>query len=122
MIRSMTIVAGCVLTGAALELGIGAISGQREAWDTALYWILGLPVAMLVSAIVGWLSRGRQWIWTVVIIPIQVTTMMVRNGEMGGFWPLAVALSALLSAPFVATAAIAAAFRSAKHRASIRPD
>jgi hypothetical protein len=105
-----------VLTGVLLELSIQAVSGRREAWDSGLYFAIGVPAAMCVSAMLGFRSRGRQWIWTLFIIPSQVTTMMVRSGEIGAFWPLMVALSALLSAPFVGAAAIAAAFRAATHR------
>jgi hypothetical protein len=45
------------------------------------------------------------------IVPAQVTTMMVRSGELGSLWPLAVALSAVLSAPFVAAAFAASRWR-----------
>jgi hypothetical protein len=101
-----------VLTGVALELGIHALSGRREAWDSAEFWVIGLPVAGLVSAAIGWLSRGRDWVWTLLVAPGQVTTMMVRGGELGGLWPLTVVLSAILSAPFVAAAFIGSRFRS----------
>ena len=115
--RGPTVFIVSVLTGVLLELSIQAVSGQREAWDSGLYFAIGIPAAMFVSAIVGFRSRGRQWIWTFVIIPSQVATMMLRS-EMGAFWPLAVGLSALLSAPCVSAAAIAAAFRSSKDRSS----
>jgi hypothetical protein len=38
-------------------------------------------------------------------------TMIVRSGELGGLWPLAVVLSAFLSAPFVVAAFIGSRFR-----------
>jgi hypothetical protein len=38
-------------------------------------------------------------------------TMMVRNGEVGGLWPLTVILSSILSLPFVIAAFIGSRFR-----------
>ena len=90
-----------IATGVALELGIHALSGRREAWDSALYWTLGLPAAALVSLAIGSMSRQKDWLWTFGVVPSQVLTMMVRSGEIGGLWPLTVALSSILSVPFV---------------------
>ena len=50
-----------ILTGAALELGVHAVSGRREAWDSEIFWTAGLPLAMLVAFGIGWFSRGRAW-------------------------------------------------------------
>jgi hypothetical protein len=101
----------CVITGIALELGVHAVSGRREAWDSAAYWTIGLPTVCLASIAFGFLSRDRDWLSTVVIVPSQVLTMMVTNGDIGGLWPLTVALSSILSAPFVVAAFIASRFR-----------
>ncbi len=100
-----------VFVGVALELGVYASTGRREAWDSSQYWTIGLPLAGLASVAIGYLSRGNDWIWTLVVIPSQVTTMMVRNGELGGLWPLTMVLAALLSAPFLAAAFIGSRFR-----------
>jgi hypothetical protein len=50
-------------------------------------------------------------LWTILIVPSQVTTMIVRSGELGGLWPLTAALSAVLSAPFVFAAFVGSRFR-----------
>ncbi len=86
----------CLLTGIALELGIHALSRRREAWDSPLYWTIGLPVVAVGAAAVGFLWRDRDWLWTLVIVPNQVMTMMLRNGEISGLWPLTVILSSVL--------------------------
>ena len=100
-------------TGVALEVGIHALSGRREAWDSGLYWTVGLPLAALVAFALGRCARGRDWRWTFAIVPSQVFTMMLRSGELGGLWPLAVGLSALLSTPFVLAAWIGSRSRPA---------
>jgi hypothetical protein len=100
-----------VATGVALELGIHALSGRREAWDSELYWTVGLPAAGLAAALMGFISTRADWLWSAAIVPSQVMTMMVRSGELGGLWPLAVILSSILSAPFVAFAFVGSRFR-----------
>jgi hypothetical protein len=107
-----SVIVASIVIGAALELGVHALSGRREAWDTGQFWIIGMPCAMAASAVIGLLARGRDWVWTFLIAPGQVTTMMLRNGEMGNLWPLTVALSAILSAPFVGAAFLSSRFRS----------
>jgi hypothetical protein len=105
-----------VITGVALERGVQLSSGRREAWDSEQYWTLGLPIALAVSLAVGFLSRGSAWLWTAAIVPSQVLTMMVRSGELGGLWPLAFALSTILSAPFVIAAFLGSKLRPSAWR------
>ena len=92
-----------VAIGVALEVGVTLASGGREAWDAGVYWSMGLPLAALAAAAIGYLARGRAWLSTAVIVPAQVATMMFRGGA-GSLWPLALALSFVLSLPFVGVA------------------
>jgi hypothetical protein len=106
-------------TGIVLELGIHALSGRREAWDSIEFWTMGMPLALLVSVGIGIASKQRDWIWTLVVVPAQVMTMMVRTGDIGSLWPLTVALSSLLSLPFVAAAFVGSRLRSPRDRATM---
>jgi hypothetical protein len=98
-------------TGVVLELGVAAISGRREAWDSGLYWIAGLPVALVVSCAIGYFAGRRGWFWTVLIVPSQVLAMMLSSGEISGLWPLAVMLSSVFGAPFLVASFVASRFR-----------
>jgi hypothetical protein len=114
MIPRSVAIALSVATGALLELVIGALSGRREAWDSAIYWTQGLPVAMLAAGLIGFVSARRDWLWTAAVVPSQVTAMMFRNGDILGslgLWPLMVALTSVLSAPFVVAAFLGSRFR-----------
>jgi hypothetical protein len=62
--------------------------------------------------VIGCFALPGDWRWTAIVVPSQVTTMMVRSGELGSLWPLAVALSAVLSAPFVLAFFVGSRFRS----------
>jgi hypothetical protein len=105
------IIALCVATGVALELGVALTSGRREAWDSPIYWTIGLPAAMLAALLIGFAARRPGWRWTVLIAPSQVLAMMVRSGEIGNLWPLTLVLSSVLSAPFLAAAFVGSRLR-----------
>jgi hypothetical protein len=111
MLNRRTTILISVLTGVVIELGIQLLSGRREAWDSELYWTVGLPVAGLVSLVIGFFSARGDWIWSVIIVPSQVLAMMVRSGEIGNLWPLALVLSTILSAPFVIVSFVGSRFR-----------
>jgi len=100
-----------IATGVALELGIHALSGRREAWDSDLYWTVGLPIAGVMALLLGVLARRRDWLWAFAIVPSQITTMMVRSGEISILWPLTVVLGVVLSTPFAGLAFIGSKLR-----------
>ena len=111
MIHKRTAILLAVLTGVALELGIHAISGRREAWDSTEFWTIGLPAAVLISVAIGYMSQRSDWLWTALVVPSQMATMMVRGGEIGNLWPLTLIVSTLLSTPFLIAALIGSRFR-----------
>jgi hypothetical protein len=113
MLNQRTTICLSVVIGISLELGIHALSGRREAWDSPQYWTIGLPIAALMAAALGFYSQASDWVWTLVIVPSQVMTMMVRSGEVGGLWPLTLIASSVLSAPFVAASFFGSRFRAA---------
>jgi hypothetical protein len=116
MLGRRTTILLSLATGVALELGIHAVSGRREAWDSPLYWTIGLPIAGLAALAVGFLAQRRNWFWTVLIVPGQVLTMMLRSAEISGLLPLTVVLSAVLSAPFVVAAFVGSLLRPRRWR------
>ena len=111
MLRRPAIIVLSVATGVALEMGVALVSGRREAWDSPIYWTVGLPAAALAALLIGFAARRPAWLWTALIAPGQVLTMMLRSGEIGNLWPLALVLSSILSAPFVAAAFIGSRLR-----------
>jgi hypothetical protein len=111
MLSTRATVTLAIVTGVALELGIHALSGRREAWDSDLYWTVGLPIAGAVSLVLGFFARRRDWLWAFAIVPAQITTMMVRSGAISILWPLTVILGAILSTPFVGVAFVGSKLR-----------
>ena len=104
-----------IATGIAIELGIEAVSGRREAWDSEFYWMLGVPIAALVSVLIGFIAERRDWLWAAAIIPSQVVTMMATSGDLGLdgliMMPVMAVLASVLGAPFVAASFVGSKFR-----------
>jgi hypothetical protein len=105
-------------TGIALELVVAAIGGRREAWDSGLYWGAGLPAAAAIAGVLGYLFPRRAWLWGLLILPAQVSAMMLRSGEISGLWPLMVVLAAVLGAPLAAASAVGGIIRRRTARQS----
>lgn len=103
MLARRTTILLSILLGVSLEVLITAASGRREAWDSRLYWIAGVPVAMLASLAIGFLARAGDWVWTVLVVPAQLTAMAVRSRDLS-LLPLGIVLGAILSLPFLTAA------------------
>jgi hypothetical protein len=113
--RRGLVIALAIATGIAVELGIEALSGRREAWDSEFYWMIGLPIAMLMSVLVGFLAERRDWLWAAAVVPSQVVTMMATSGDLGPdgliMMPIMAVLASVLGAPFVAASFVGSKFR-----------
>ena len=108
----------CLATGVALELGVHAMSGRKEAWDSTEFWTIGMPLALFAAFAIGRMSAGSDWIWTLAVAPAQVLTLMLRSEEMGNLWPLTLMISTILSVPFVMGALVGSRFRKKREKHS----
>ena len=75
--RSMVIIAGVI--GAAVWFLVAGASGRREAWDSELYWSLGMPVVGLCAAVLGFLTPERPWRWGMAPLAGQAVAAFVRD-------------------------------------------
>jgi hypothetical protein len=97
-----------LLLGIVLWLAASALGGRREAWDSAAYWALAFPLALLASAVLGWRFPVRPWRWPAAIFFGQFLGMCWRNGEVSSLWPLGLAAFTVLGLPAVLLARLAA--------------
>jgi hypothetical protein len=96
-----------VALGAAIWIGISTVSGRREAWDSGIYFTLGIPVACLLSFALGVVEPERSWRWGVAPFAGQLLSLLIMEG-VGNLLPLGVIVFAILSIPAVITARIGA--------------
>ena len=99
-----------LVAGAALWSGVSMLTGKREAWDASAYWAGAYPAAILISALLGYRYPDRPWRWVLVLFGSQFLAMSLRNGELGGLWPLGILMFGLIALPGVLAAKVASGF------------
>lgn len=104
------------LYAAAAGAGIGAwvvvcvVSGEREAWDSPWYIVLGMPIVSAVAAGLGYLEPTRPWRWGLLPMMAQAVWMFATQG-FGNLWPLGIGFFLVLALPPIATAYLGALLR-----------
>ena len=93
--------------GAAIWILISLVSGKKEAWDSDLYFSLGIPLVCLVSLAFAFLEPRRPWRWGVLPSAGQFVWMLLYQGP-GNLLPLGVIVFAVFSIPFIIAALIGA--------------
>jgi hypothetical protein len=86
----------------------------REAWDTELYWIVGVPLMLLALVAAGW--RTQEALWKLALWPIAGhalgMVLIHQPGTSFGLLPLAILLIGIPAfAIFFGLAAIGRAAR-----------
>lgn len=97
--------------GAVVWIVIAAVSGRNEAWDSGLYFSVGVPAVCLLSMALGYFEPARSWRWGAIPLLGQFLWMLVSQGP-GNLLPLGVVVFAVLSIPSIATARLGAWVRT----------
>ena len=105
-------VAIAAVAGVVLWIAASVMSGKREAWDADIYWTVAYPVALALCGLLGIVWPQKPWRWALALFLFQFVGMAIRNGELGGLWPLGLILLAVLSLPGMLVAQLGARFRS----------
>jgi hypothetical protein len=100
-----------VVTGIVVWVVVSMVSGRREAWDSQLYFLIGIPVVCIMSAALGFVETNRPWRWGVAPLIGQFSWMLLTQGP-GNLLPLGLVVFGILSVPSIMTAWIGAFFGS----------
>lgn len=98
------------IVGAGVWVGTSLLTGQREAWDSAYYFLYGLPLTALATGMLGFIAPIRAWRWGVVAMASQALIAMLQN-PMANLLPLGLIVFAILSLPCILTANLGALLR-----------
>lgn len=102
-----------IAAGVALFVLTAVFTNKREPWDSSLYWSASYPLAIVVSAVLGYRYPERSWRWPLWLFESQFIAMCIRNGELGNLWPMGMVMFGIIALP-----AILAAKTSSKYRLS----
>lgn len=104
-----------ILGGAAIWIAIALATGRREAWDSGLYFTVGIPVVCLGSMILAFLEPKRWWRWGVLPIAGQFVCMLLTQGP-GNLLPLGILVFGVLSVPSIIAAGVGALIATKRAR------
>lgn len=111
--RAYTAYTAAVIVGAVLWLVSAKISGRREPWDSAFYWQVSYPIAIVLSGVLGYAVPERPWRWSLAIMLSQFAAMAIKD-DLGGLWPLGLVLFGALAVPGMGVAFFAARIRTGR--------
>ena len=110
MTKSLTFPYGISLAaGACAWIGISIVSGHSEAWDSSLYWIVGIPFLVLVTVGICYTYPNRAWRWPLMMAIGQAGIAFMTNPT-GNLLPIGLITFLVVSVPLFVTAFIAAKF------------
>jgi len=96
------------VSGMAVWILVCSYSGRREAWDSGLYFTVGIPVICLVAGVLGYVEPERPWRWGITPLIGQAVWMLVSQG-VGNLLPLGLVVFGVFSTPSILTAIVGAA-------------
>jgi hypothetical protein len=80
---------------------------RNEAWDSNLYFSVGIPAVCLVSMAFAFFEPNRSWRWGALPLVGQFVWMLISPGP-GNLLPLGVIVFGVLSVPPIVAARIGA--------------
>lgn len=90
------------LSGLGVCLAISMVTGKKEAFDSEIYFSVGIPImCVLIFAISYWFSE-KPWRWT-LSMAVGQSLAIVSGGNSLSLWPLAIIGMAILSVPQLIT-------------------
>ncbi len=96
-------------------LVVSHVSGAREPWDAAGYWLIWYPGSLLLSACGGFAFGRRGWSAGAIVTFAQLPVIWVNTG-FGGLLIVGVVFLAILAVPAVMLSALFGRLRVASRR------
>jgi hypothetical protein len=109
--------AAALLSGTFVWIALSVTTGRKEAWDSPLYFSVGIPIVCAVSMVLAFFSPARSWRWGITPTAGQFLWMLVSQGP-GNLLPLGIVAFGVLSVPSIITASIGCYFGRKRAAAS----
>ena len=97
-------------------LVISLVTGRKEAWDSEIYFSIGIPVMCAVIFAIGYRFPERAWRWTHSMDVGQAIAMLSAGNSLS-LWPLSIVAMTVLSVPQFVVGSVASRLAIGKARA-----
>lgn len=104
------------LAGLLVCLAISLGTGRKEAWDSEVYFSVGIPVMCVLIFAIGYRFPDRAWRWTLSMAVGQAVAML-SSGNSLSLWPLSLVAMTVLSVPQFVVGLVASRLATRKARA-----
>lgn len=104
------------LSGLLVCLAITLATGRKEAWDSAIYFSVGIPVMCSLIFAIAYLYPQRAWRWT-LCMAVGQSLAIASGGSSLNLWPLSIVAMTVLSIPQFITGLVASRLAIAKRSA-----
>ena len=88
-------------------------SGGREPWDTGEYWAIYMPLACVLSGLLGFTFPERTWRWALAVMLAQMPVMWMTQG-VGSLWVPGLVMLLVLALPGMLIAALGGLIRRSR--------
>jgi hypothetical protein len=85
------------------------MTGTLEPWDAPIYWGIGYPLSLILSAIIGRLLGAHGWLGGALFTLAQLPIMWINNGT-GSLWVVGLMFLVVLAVPCAAISALTGRF------------
>jgi hypothetical protein len=85
------------------------MTGALEPWDAPIYWSVGYPVSLVLSAIIGRFLGADGWLGGALVTLVQFPLMWLNNG-IGPLWGVGLIFLIGLAIPCAAISALTGRF------------
>lgn len=103
------------LAGLAVCLAITFATGRKEAWDSEIYFSVGIPVMCATIFAIAYGFPERPWRWAMSMAAGQSVAMLSAGNSLS-LWPLSIVAMTILSVPQLMTGSLASKLATRKSR------
>jgi phosphatidylserine synthase len=94
------------LAGLGVCLAISIITGRKEAWDSSVYFFVGVPIMCALVFVISYLFPTHVWRWTLSMAVGQSLAIAAGGGSLN-LWPLSIVAMTVVSIPQFVTGFVA---------------
>lgn len=105
-----------VLSGLGVCLAITIITGRKEAWDSSVYFFVGVPIMCALIFVISYLFPTHAWRWTLSMAVGQSLAIASGGGSLN-LWPLSIVAMTVVSIPQFVTGFVASLLSARKRSA-----
>ncbi len=94
------------LAGLGVCLAITLVTGKKEAWDSSVYFYVGIPIMCALIFAISYFFPTHAWRWTLSMAVGQSLAIVSGGGSLN-LWPLSIVAMTIVSIPQFVTGFVA---------------